>query len=40
MPKYGGMGGQGGAVFFEAKEEYTLKKVSKKFPQKKIIAGE
>lgn len=39
MPKYGGMGGQGGAVFFEVKEEHSLRKVLKQFPLKKIIAG-
>lgn len=39
MPKYGGIGGQGGAVFFEAKEDMTLKKLWKKFPNKQIKAG-
>lgn len=39
MPKYGGMGGQGGAVFFEVKEEHSLRKVLKQFPLKSIVAG-
>ena len=40
FPKYGGIGGQGGAVFFEAKENATLKKIWKQFPAKKVDAGE
>ena len=39
MPKYGGIGGQGGAVFLEAKEDVTLKQIWKKYPAKKINAG-
>lgn len=39
MPKYGGVGGQGGCVFFEAKEDVTLKKVLHKFPTKRVLAG-
>lgn len=39
MPKYGGIGGQGGAVFFEAKEDMTLKKLWRKYPNKQIKAG-
>jgi Obg family GTPase CgtA len=34
-----GMGGQGGAVVFKANEEATLKQLWKKFPSKRIIAG-
>ena len=39
MPKYGGIGGQGAAVFFEAKEDVTLKQIWKKNPSKRISAG-
>lgn len=39
MPKYGGIGGQGAAVFLEAKEAVTLKQVWKKHPNKRITAG-
>lgn len=39
MPKYGGIGGQGGAVYFEAKEEVTLKNVLHKFSNKRVLAG-
>ena len=39
MPKYGGMGGQGGAIVFKAKDDATLKQLWKKFPSKRIIAG-
>jgi hypothetical protein len=34
------MGGQGGAVYFEAKENMTLKKLWKQTPSTKIVAGE
>lgn len=39
MPKYGGIGGQGAAVYFEATEDVTLKQVWKKHPNKRITAG-
>lgn len=39
MPKYGGIGGQGAAVYLEAKEDVTLKQVWKKHPNKRITAG-
>lgn len=38
-PKYGGVGGKGGAVFLKAKESSTLKLVWKKNPTKSIEAG-
>lgn len=34
-----GIGGQGGAVVFKAKEEATLRQLWKKFPTKRIVAG-
>lgn len=39
MPKYGGIGGQGAAVFLEATEDVTLKQIWKKNPSKRISAG-
>jgi GTPase involved in cell partitioning and DNA repair len=39
VPKYGGIGGQGGAVVFQAVEDATLKKVWKKYPSKNIQAA-
>ena len=39
MPKYGGVGGQGGAVYFEAKSDVTLKNVWQRYPYKRISAG-
>lgn len=39
MPKYGGVGGQGGAVYFVAKEGKTLKDVVHKYRAKKVTAG-
>ena len=39
MHKYGGVGGQGGAVYFEAKDDVTLKNVWQKYPFKKAAAG-
>lgn len=30
LPKYGGVGGQGGCVAFEAQERVTLKKIARK----------
>jgi len=38
MPKYGGIGGQGGAVVFKAKEKCTLKELWRKNPSKIIEA--
>jgi GTPase involved in cell partitioning and DNA repair len=34
-----GIGGQGGAVYFEAKEDFTLKKLWKQHPSKRLMAG-
>ncbi|CAD7086466.1 unnamed protein product [Hermetia illucens] len=39
LPKYGGVGGQGGCVYFIAKEDVTLKKVSQKHETKRIMAS-
>jgi len=39
FPKYGGIGGQGAAVFFEATEDSTLRQVWKKNPSKRVSAG-
>ncbi|XP_019528385.3 GTP-binding protein 10 homolog [Aedes albopictus] len=39
LPKYGGVGGQGGAVYFVAKEGKTLKDVVHKYRAKKVTAG-
>ncbi|XP_058815252.1 GTP-binding protein 10 homolog [Topomyia yanbarensis] len=39
LPKYGGVGGQGGAVYFVAKEGKTLKDVVHKHSSKRIVAG-
>lgn len=39
LPKYGGVGGQGGAVYFVAKEGKTLKDVVQTYRAKKIVAG-
>lgn len=36
MPKYGGVGGQGGCVYFRAKDNITLKNVMQKYQGKKI----
>ncbi|XP_055548713.1 GTP-binding protein 10 homolog [Wyeomyia smithii] len=39
LPKYGGVGGQGGAVYFVAKEGISLKDVLHKYPNKRVLAG-
>lgn len=39
LPKYGGVGGQGGCVYCVGKEGKSLKNVVTKFPSKKIVAG-
>ncbi|XP_053695408.1 GTP-binding protein 10 homolog [Sabethes cyaneus] len=39
LPKYGGVGGQGGAVYFVAKEGILLKDVLRKHSNKRILAG-
>ncbi|CRK93734.1 CLUMA_CG007262, isoform A [Clunio marinus] len=39
MPKYGGIGGQGGAVVFKASEQMTLKRLWKLYPSMKIKGG-
>lgn len=36
MPKYGGIGGQGGAVVFKATDEITLKQLWKDNPSKQV----
>ena len=36
MPKYGGVGGQGGAVVFKAKELATLRKMWREHPNKTV----
>jgi GTPase involved in cell partitioning and DNA repair len=38
-PKFGGIGGQGGAVFLKAKDKYSLKQLWKKHPTKIIESG-
>ncbi|XP_061390750.1 GTP-binding protein 10 homolog [Musca vetustissima] len=39
LPKYGGIGGQGGCVFLEAKEGVTLKQLAQRFKEKKAAAS-
>ncbi|XP_053675611.1 GTP-binding protein 10 homolog [Anopheles nili] len=39
FPKYGGAGGQGGAVFFVAKEGKSLRDIVSKHPNKRIVGG-
>ncbi|XP_053666543.1 GTP-binding protein 10 homolog [Anopheles marshallii] len=39
LPKYGGVGGQGGAVYFVAKEGKSLRDVVTKHPNKRVVAG-
>lgn len=39
VPKYGGIGGQGGCVYFTAKEGITLKGMSRNFLEKRIKAS-
>ncbi|XP_065072687.1 GTP-binding protein 10 homolog [Ochlerotatus camptorhynchus] len=39
LPKYGGVGGQGGAVYFVAKEGKSLKDVVHKYRAKRVVAG-
>lgn len=39
LPKYGGVGGQGGAVYFVAKEDKSLRDVVYKYPNKRVVAG-
>lgn len=39
LPKYGGVGGQGGAVYFVAKEGKSLKDVVHKHRAKRVAAG-
>ncbi|XP_026464764.1 GTP-binding protein 10 homolog [Ctenocephalides felis] len=39
LPKYGGVGGQGGCIYFEASSKNTLKGVLQKWPQKRLAAG-
>lgn len=39
LPKYGGIGGQGGCIYFLAKDGETLNHLSRKIPKQKIIAS-
>lgn len=39
LPKYGGVGGQGGCVYFVAAEDTTLEQLQKRHPDKRINAG-
>lgn len=39
LPKYGGVGGQGGAVYFVAKENASLRKILKKHTTGEVVAG-
>ncbi|EDV99400.1 GTP-binding protein 10 homolog [Drosophila grimshawi] len=38
LPKYGGVGGQGGCVYFVAKEGHTLRKVAQSLKDKRVHA--
>lgn len=39
VPKYGGIGGQGGCVYFLANKNIDLRKIKNKNPLKRISAG-
>ncbi|XP_060665813.1 GTP-binding protein 10 homolog [Drosophila nasuta] len=39
LPRYGGVGGQGGAVYFVAKEGLTLRKMAQGLKEKRVIAS-
>ncbi|KAH8376811.1 hypothetical protein KR093_001452 [Drosophila rubida] len=39
LPRYGGVGGQGGAVYFVAKEGVTLRKLAQGLKEKRIVAS-
>ncbi|KAH8325728.1 hypothetical protein KR067_005919 [Drosophila pandora] len=39
IPKYGGVGGQGGCVYFVAKEGLTLRKVVQSLKDKRVVAS-
>ncbi|XP_065356747.1 GTP-binding protein 10 homolog [Calliphora vicina] len=39
IPKYGGIGGQGGCVYIEAKEGVTLRNLAQKYKEKKAAAS-
>lgn len=39
LGKYGGVGGQGGAIYFIAKENATLRGILKKYPTREVVAG-
>lgn len=39
LPKYGGVGGQGGAIYFITKEKATLKRILSKHARGQITAG-
>lgn len=39
VPKYGGVGGQGGCVYLIAKENVALKNVLQKYPAKRVAAS-
>ena len=39
LPKYGGVGGKGGDVYFVGKENITLKYIESVHPKKRLVAG-
>ncbi|XP_037958721.1 GTP-binding protein 10 homolog [Teleopsis dalmanni] len=39
LPQYGGIGGQGGCIYFVAKENTTMRKVAQTFKEKRITAS-
>ncbi|XP_062142354.1 GTP-binding protein 10 homolog [Drosophila sulfurigaster albostrigata] len=39
LPRYGGVGGQGGAVYFVAKEGLTLRKMAQGLKEKRVVAS-
>ncbi|ALC40276.1 CG10628 [Drosophila busckii] len=39
LPKYGGVGGQGGCVYFVAKEGLTLRKLAQNMKDKRVVAS-
>ncbi|XP_030381177.1 GTP-binding protein 10 homolog [Scaptodrosophila lebanonensis] len=39
LPKYGGVGGQGGCVYFVAKEGVTLRKLAQSVKDKRVVAS-
>lgn len=39
LPQYGGIGGQGGCIYFSAEDGETLNSLSRRFPKQKISAS-